>query len=119
MNRENIKKLIGALEESKTYDQARWCHTCGSPACIAGHAAALAGATDMGNGRCAVDGRTVFIDDTAIGWTGLDNRQSADLFSPIPFGNLSEATKADAIATLEHLLETGEVDWEAAEKENL
>ena len=124
MNRENIKKLIDVLEESKTYDQGRWSHNiegphCGSPACIAGHAAQLAGATDMGGGRCAVDGKFAFIDDTAIGWMGINSRQSAALVRPLPYGNRREATKADAIATLKHLLETGEVDWKAANKENL
>lgn len=41
MNATNLRLVADAIERSTTYDQSCWLHTCGYPACIAGHAAAL------------------------------------------------------------------------------
>ena len=43
MNKERMLELADFIEKSETFDQSRIRHECGTPACIAGHAAVLFG----------------------------------------------------------------------------
>ena len=96
----NLKSFIQyfkTLEESD-YDQAVARHPCGSPACILGH------------------GQEFFKDEVPLkrglrGCLGITTKQGDDLFHSHPFGLVFEPTLKDAIATLENLLETGNVEW--------
>ena len=105
MNKENIRELINALKVSETYDQSVYTHyhDCESPACIAGHAVALSGelidALDYGT-----------IDECAANWMGISRWVAAGIFDSKPLK--SRPTREDAVAMLEHFLETGGVDWE-------
>lgn len=77
---------------------------CGTVACIAGHASFASGA-----GRS--DART-----SAYGigreFLEITDAQASKLFVWLPHGlSLSDVTPEQAIRTLEHLRDTGEVDW--------
>ena len=113
MNTENILKLAEYIEglEPKEYDQRYVDHPtgphCGTPACIAGHAAYL-------SGMSIYPGAGMF---EAKAWLRLSSFQADCLFDSMPFGpfgtepDISAPTPQDAAATLRHLAETGEVDW--------
>ena len=106
MDKENIRALIDTLKVSETYDQSRYTHfhNCETPACIAGHAVALSGelvdALDYGT-----------MEETAASFMGISFSDASGMFEAAPLSN-SEPTREDAVAMLEHFLETGEVDWE-------
>ena len=115
MNRENIRKLIKELEITKTFNQERWAHRCGSPACIGGHAVVLDG-WELVSGThnlCIKDGHPGFIPLIAQRWMGIDSIQADDLFNNFPSQWIIVAK--DAVATLEHLLKTGEIEWQMGE----
>ena len=102
MNIENMRKLRDVIAESKTYDQRRFFHPCGTPACLAGHACMLAGE----KAQWSVD-RTVII---AEDWLGLSVTEAADAFYAGPMGD-DAPTKEDALAMLDRAIETGKVRW--------
>ena len=113
MNKANVLKLAEYIEglEPEQYDQRHVAHPhgslCGTPACIAGHAAWLVG------NWCRWGSRTF----SARVWLDLSSFQADCLFDSMPFGpfgtepDISAPTPQDAAATLRHLAETGEVDW--------
>ena len=119
MHRERVLKLADHLEGLRTtklsdwdgYCQESWVHHCGTPACIAGHAAALSQGGDWvswnSSGEIALE---------ATRWLGLTGEQSDGLFVGRPFIAEQEPgpTAADAAATLRHLAETGEMCWRRA-----
>ena len=75
---------------------------CGTPSCVAGHAAFLSGewGTDVPAIRAA-----------AI-WLGLNPQQAHDLFKPIPYRSPGWTPNTqDAAWTLRYLAETGDVRW--------
>ena len=113
MNKANILKLADHIErlDPEEFNQRVFAHDCGTPACIAGHALALAGRWGGG-----VEGST---EDHPVGlaakWLGIDKDTRALLFDSQPRGYATNyPTKEDAVATLRHLAETGDVVWRDA-----
>lgn len=110
MNKDRILELADHIEKSETYDQRTWFHTCGTPACIAGHAAMLFAADkllQMGHMKCP---------DIAQNELGLSWIKSQRLFDGSPLGftedeGFIKVSSAHAVKVLRHLAETGEVDW--------
>ena len=118
MNRDNIKKLIESLKVTETFHQGRWAHVnCGSPGCIGGHAAVLAGATDLTASTCYFKGMIHKISYVGRIWLDLDYDDMGDLFLNYPLDR--DISVQDAIATLQHLLDTGEVKWSGSSIERL
>jgi hypothetical protein len=100
VNRENIQKVrdhIAGLNPEQ-FDMTHWC---GTACCIAGWTAKLFDVDPGMNQAGAV--------------LGLGGVPASDLFlgfgSPTPLTSLQQS---DAVAVLDHLLQTGEVDWAAA-----
>lgn len=83
--------------------------SCGTVACIAGHAYILATKNEPRSGFL----KSYEVETEAIVFLGLEDVDSDDLFyghgSTAP---LSKITPEQAIRTLEHLRDTGEVSWE-------
>ena len=79
-------------------------HTCGTAACIGGWAV-MQLARDLG---VTVIPTEWGIGSAAARYLGLDSTQADRLFHP---SYLSERTQAEALATLNHLIATGEVEW--------
>ena len=111
MNKENILKLAEYMEtlRPEKYNQRYVEHPpgprCGTPSCIAGHAAFLSG----------LWGYTPFPIEEARYWLGLSSNTARPLFAPFPFveGGLEyKPSPQDAAWTLRHLAETGEVRWQ-------
>ncbi len=78
-------------------------HTCGTAACIGGWAVTQM-ARDLG---VAVIPTDQGVGATAAKYLGLDSGQTDQLFHPKAF-NL---TQDEALATLDHLIATGDVQW--------
>ena len=109
MNKDNILKLAEHMESLKPgeYDQRYLLHplgpNCGTPACIGGHAAWLAGRWG--------DPETNAL-STAREWLGITTEETSSLFLMQPYGEGDWSPKPkDAAWTLRHLAETGEVVW--------
>lgn len=113
MNKERILALAELIEnqpheelESEFgFNMEDFTHPCGTPSCIAGWAVFQAGGLEKdyhANSKVAAE------------ILGLEHRQAEDLFfawrSKI---GLEEITPFHAAATLRHLAETGDVDWDA------
>ena len=105
MNRDNIYKLIDELAASENYHQNKHTHDCGSPACIAGHAAHLSGI----EGLDWLSGSE--IETAARHWMGIDNYTGEKMFDGMPLGYAAEVTKRDAIGMLVNFALTGDVKW--------
>ena len=109
MNIENVLKLAEHMESLKPeeYDQRYISHPrpeCGTPACIAGHAAWLAG-----RWRDPEEPNVLFV---ARDWLGITTVETSSLFHQKPYGEGDWLPKPkDAAWTLRHLAETGEVVW--------
>lgn len=114
MNIDNINKVIQAIRVSETFDMGRfwmprsWLPSetpeCGTPSCIAGHAAFLAGHREIS--------RTEL---TAKEFLGLEVREMNRLFYATYRDeryDLDKITAEQAIRTLEILRDTGEVRWD-------
>jgi hypothetical protein len=116
--RAEIAKLVLTKQ-----DASAGAHTCGTVGCIAGYAAVIALAEDG-------VGANQLVSDVAEDWLGLDHTRAKALFTPNCYSELFEATSTlvranyvpeyravkprHAVAVLEHLLATGEVDWRRA-----
>ena len=107
MNKANILKLAEYMETlpDEEYNQLYFSHQggieCGTPSCIAGHAAWLAGC--FGEWE-AMTG--------AAEWLALPYGLERGLFAPNPAGEGGwSPTPQDAAWTLRHLAETGSVVW--------
>ena len=113
MNRERIQKLIDLFEtlpdekvDMSTYygpEETSDPYACDAVACIAGWTVAA-----LAPERRSPDGWDV--DEVAGDILWLDVKTWDALFYPKSF-SLGLYTRADAIATLQHLMETGEVRW--------
>lgn len=132
MNVENILQLADHLETLAPsdgrvgYDQTRYVHPCGTPACIAGHACALA----FGVGPYDVDGRliedvlgTEEESEVAARWLGIDEGTAKRLFAPRPFriwGCAGEPAKDpepwQAARVLRTLVRTRDVRWDTVQE---
>lgn len=93
----------GDLDEHSIASLNGGCDTCG---CIAGWALALKIAKEGGPlSTWGLDR------DDAADWLGLNSDEGLQLFLPAHWKTAGYYTKADALATLDHLIETGEVKW--------
>ena len=112
MNKENVLKLaeyMKALPDNE-YDQRYYSHPthtpgvdCGSPSCVAGHAAFISG-----RWKSPMEGSFAIAGD----WLGINWIEAKSLFSPKPYGEGDWNPKPqDAAWTLRHLAETGNVVW--------
>ena len=114
MNVENIRKTIEAIRVSNSYSQDRFVH-CGTPACIAGHAVVACGwklhpSLEIITRDNVPPWEFHGIEQTAKEELGLTDLQATELFAGSPLFD-REPSKQDAIDTLEHFLETREVEW--------
>ena len=112
----NMGNFIYADIEPDENGEDHWCNTC---CCIAG-AAVVFGAGDFearmdrALSSAVEDGRWGFelsIEDEATELLKLDNKRALSLFY-----DGMDAKPAHAIAVIDHLIETGEVDWGIAWK---
>ena len=118
MNIERIRELADHVEKLKhvpyikraggpgQFNMRGYTFSCGTPACIAGHAVALFGGDpDLSIGEAAAN---------ALGINYEEDFHP--LFEP-PYPNLfpwSKITPAQAARCLRHLADTGDVDWDLA-----
>ena len=107
MIKDRVLALADFVEQSQTFDMRFPFHECGTPACLLGHAKALARVRGW---RFGAPGGTLL---------GLDYSQIDKLYSPMGrFHFHSEPhqdsfiTQPHAVACLRNLAETSEVDWE-------
>ena len=121
MNKRNLKRLIRTIEKTESFSMhaqtwedfqrrdensdlkyldGRDIFPCGTPACILGHIKSLGG-------------------ESISGWLGLSERDANVLYAPSniharyyarPLGR-GYVSKQRALRVLNHLLETGEVEW--------
>jgi hypothetical protein len=104
-------------------DSPKSIHTCNTAFCVAGWANAIA-MRDRGINETLGDIYRGKVNDwdEAQDWLGLTNAQAADLFmlanSAISLGEFDkfphDVRQRAAILVLEHLRESGEVDWDRA-----
>lgn len=128
MNVKRVQLLLDKLESlnnpemEKHYNQSWTIHdevekgvACGTPACLMGHTIGLKYAKKFS------DSHKIYIDEIkrnsnyyveALEWLGLSYEQAEELFLPDPYGENHTTTIWEAICTLEHLLETGKVEWQ-------
>ena len=102
------------------YDQGGYLHDCGTPACIAGFAAALAEDKDE-RADLTYSDSVLTADDVprvAERWLDLTIRQADQLFDGEPFGEDDpdspddlRPTAREAVDCLRRLADTGEVYW--------
>lgn len=126
MNRENIQKVRDVIAglPPRRFDMSDYSsgpsdyptapellHGCGTAACIAGWAAALA---DPDSKR-PLNSRAIY---DAQDWFGLDHAQADQLFCPqsISLADWHKITRSHAARVLDHLLATGEVDWKSTRR---
>ena len=125
MNVDNIKELIEVLKLSESYDQTKWLTLNDSesyyyPACIGGHVFWLMRKNgyvyfdEQKEKYLHINGNSIVsadvFQDILMEYLEIDKEQIV-LFHSEPFGEETPATKEDAIAVLENLIETGEVVW--------
>jgi hypothetical protein len=93
---------FGQYSDGKDASGQELLHNCGTVACIAGWAAAIFAEPGITDGAAA---RTL----------NLDPDLAHDLFfaddHPLRSHGLAAITRSDAVKTLTHLIETGEVKW--------
>ena len=125
MNIDNLKLLRDTIANSQAFDMGDWPHIdksdaeyiagghyCGTPVCIGGHGEALIRVSGE-----RPDDSSISVKDVG-GWLGLSGKKFNALFFPRREDagiDMLDITQAQAIRCLDHLIETGEVDWRAAE----
>jgi hypothetical protein len=124
MNIDNINKLIGVLKATETFDMRSYYHDdaapgCGTPACIGGHAQALAGTSTPDHPFQTVVDAQEFLDITPeqgsdlfiLGGWGVPNEQKR---LKVQNYGLNKVTREQAVRVLELLRDTGRVRWDMA-----
>ena len=109
----NIKEVRDEIaSKPENYNQTVVYNACGTPACIAGHAAHLA--TPPGGYQ------NINCWDFAKDFLGLTGEQATDLFSSFPYPRQHDApaTVDEALAVLDNLIETGKVRWPPRDQED-
>lgn len=115
MRVDRLNQLADALENGLPgvrFDVADWLaiRSCGTTACIAGHAIILAG---LAGSSEAIEDLPSF-SGPAREWLELNDWNASELF----YGGIDElATAPMAARVVRHLASTGEVDWSVARKE--
>ena len=110
----------GADIPIKVMTDPKQIHTCKTAFCIAGWVNALTAADSDGNRK--IGDLNFGSESRAADWLGIDSEQGENLFFMVSadpeleeFDELPDAIrKRAAIAVLEHLRDTGEVDWDRA-----
>lgn len=111
----NMMAFASSCEISPELDRSG--HSCGTTACIGGHAVALAHADWTLSDLAAADdvGSSHLLHNDARDWLGITEDQADCLFYKSPKGVPFEmTTPAMAVKTLRHLAATGVVDWNEA-----
>ena len=111
MNKQKVLALADYVEASSTFWMEEYFHACGTPACLAGHGARLFG---------KLDSRTSDLEEDVASELDIAERRANKLFRPVTYNFHFSAdlngegyiTKKHAVATLRHLAETGEVDYD-------
>lgn len=86
-------------------------HSCGTVACVAGHAYLLAMQFNLARAKAADSDE---IEDVAAAFLGIEGDAAAHLFYDLPVEiDLQKVTPEMAIETLTRLAETGRVEWRA------
>ena len=107
MNVKLLKQVQKDIKNSLTFDQRTYVHDCGTPACIAGHIIARHyRASEAILQHCAAFSLKTHARTAA----GLDNHQADELFMGFPY-SARQTTKDEAIAAIQSLIDTGEVEW--------
>ena len=125
---EQVKAAI--IANSDKYDQSTWLHNCGTPACIAGWAASLSLQDDeslawyrptgpYGDLQWDQDiplvtnsaGEAFDIAYRARKWLWLSGEEAETMFDSDPLHDGRIASPDDAVAMLDHAIETGNVVW--------
>lgn len=122
-NEANIRKVIEMIKnEAYYFNMSDWClneievarydarypdNICGTPACIGGWAQAIRKQEQIESGEV----RTVDFGTDADDWLGLTEDETEALFYPETDAEWKDITREQAIAHLEHIIETGEVNW--------
>ena len=127
MNVERLRQVRDAIaSDPDQYDQGHYVNECGTPACIAGWAVYLSlkpGETlDDGLVNTRV-GPFDTVHDRAKKWLGLTENESDEMFNAAPLWEYRGEVRygcryykpavQDALAMLDHAIETGEVVWKA------
>lgn len=111
-NEENIRKVISMIEKKENYfDMCSWDsndpsikypeNVCGTPACIGGWSEAIIRYEQ----KIEDDD---FLDEYTIAeWLGISDEAADELF----YGDFGDANRQQAIAHLNHIIKTSEVDW--------
>lgn len=98
-------QLADFIEKSETFEMA-WYFSCGSPACVAGHAACLSGQSLVS--RTQVKG-------AAIGFLNINDAQACRMFAPTQedglHWNMGNITARMAAAMLRRFAQTGEIEY--------
>ena len=117
MNVENVNATIAAIAAAPEgqFDMGRLFHGCGTPACIAGYAAALAMDEDP-----QIEDENWDIESAASAFLGIDEYQESQLFFPhilgiariaaMP-GDRDFVTRDHALAVLRNFAETDVINW--------
>ena len=108
MDTKNLKKLRDVIAESETFDQkCLFHHECGTPGCVAGHAALLA----RGDAKFGGDiWRDKHIMDDARTWLDLTPAQECVMFDAHPLDKYW-TEKGEVLTMLDRAIETGKVRW--------
>ena len=115
MNKENLKRLIAVIEKSETFsmhsiewsnmfesDEGFGDHSCGTPACIVGHA------IQIGSDYRCLD---KFLDMSEMRSNAIIAPSYDYAHYHAKPGEAGYITKSHAVRMLKKLLETGKVDW--------
>ena len=112
MNKQKLQSFIDYMKTvpESEYDQTQWFHHCGTPACIAGHAAVFFGWGHEGYSKVKKNEQMLLVSEAADKELGLSSNQSAWLFVGYPTDD-DPVLVSQAVRVLQHLRDTGEVDW--------
>ena len=120
MNRENVLTVAADVEAAEDFDQDKWYHwTCGTPACIAGHAHARSGDPVPNLNRMEFGQAGELVAESAQRYLGLSDSEAFHLFDAAPFGRdegyVPIPTSKETAATVLRLFAvTGQIKWEQA-----
>lgn len=110
VNVENVRKLreaIASEEMGFAMHIYRVYEDCGTAGCIAGHAAWI-----WPDCRAEIQPEVyTYSEGPVCEKLGLTEKEGTHLFYPV---NMSSRTRPEALAVLDHLIETGEVVWDEA-----
>jgi hypothetical protein len=116
-NETNIRKVIAMIENEACYfNMKHWnnpddeeskypTNVCGTPSCIGGWAESIKRFEDK-----IVTDEEFLPEGEICKWLGLNRDDGDDLFYP-DVVDWSRITREEAIAHLEHVIATGEVNW--------